>query len=158
MNYLRIIQLTDVLLPASELLLKSEFNAAVREAVVTFESSVRKKSGLKDMTGTDLMAKAFSFKFDSNAKKLTEKPRIRINNLSSISKRNEQEGVKFMAMGVMQGIRNIYMHSEGSDKLYYALQILTTIDLLLKLVIYSGSIAQEAPHPRIILKLQSATQ
>lgn len=155
-NYLRIIQLTDVLLPASELLLKTEFNAAVREAVVTFESSVRKKSGLKDLTGTDLMAKAFSFKFDLNTKKLSERPKIKINNLSTISKRNEQEGVKFMAMGIMQGIRNIYMHSEGSARLYYALQILTTVDLLLKLVIYTGSIAQEARHPKIVLRVKPA--
>lgn len=143
-NYFRIIQLTDVLRPASDLLLKSEFNAAVREAVVTFESIVRKKSGLKDLTGSDLMAKAFSFRFDPNTKKFIDRPKIKINNLSTISKRNEQEGVKFMAMGVMQGIRNIYLHTEGSAKLYYALQIITTVDLLLKQIIYAGSIATDA--------------
>ena len=139
-NYFRIIQLTKELKPSSELLLKSELNVSVREAFIKFETIVRKKSGLKNLVGKNLMAKAFSFKMDSN-KKVIEEPKIKVNNLSSISKRNEQEGIMYLAMGLMHGIRNIYMHSEGTHKLFYSIQIITLVNLLLKQILGWESIA-----------------
>ena len=140
-NYFRIVQLSKELKSVRELLLKSETNASVREALIKFETIVRKKSGLKDCYGKDLMAKAFSFKMDSNKRKIIEEPKIKVNNLSTISKRNEQEGIKLLAMGLMQGIRNIYMHSEGAHKLFYCIQIITLIDLILKQILGWESIA-----------------
>ena len=141
-NYFRIIQLVKPFHNAKDLMLKSESVAAVRDALVTFENIVREKSNLSDLMGPDLMAKAFSFKYDSNTKAITQKPRIPINSLSNVTERNEQEGIKFLAMGLMQGIRNIYMHTQGTEKLYYCLQIITTTDLLLKQVLGWQSVAK----------------
>jgi len=141
-NYFRIIQLVEPLSNAKNLLLKSESAAAVRDALVTFENIVREKAGLSDLMGPDLMAKAFSFKYDSKTNTITQEPRIAINSLSNVTERNEQEGIRFLAMGLMQGIRNIYMHTPGTEKLYYCLQIITTTDLLLKQVLGWESVAR----------------
>ena len=138
-NYFRIIQLNEELKKASSLLLKTEMTAAVREALIKFETIIRKKSGLKNCYGKDLMAKAFSFKMDRDI--VTEEPKIKINDLSTNTKRNEQEGIMYLAMGLMQGIRNIYMHSEGTTKLFYSVQIITLVDLILKQILGWTSIA-----------------
>ena len=141
-NYFRIIQLVEPLHNAVNLLLKTECVAAVRDAIVTFEDIIQKESGLSHLIGPDLMAKAFHFKFDSNTNTLIQPPRIQINRLSNLTDRNEQEGVKLLAMGLMQGIRNIYVDTKGTEKLYYCLQIITTTDLLLKQVLGWVSIAE----------------
>ena|SRR3989339_1470905 len=140
-NYFRIIQLTEPLNKAKDMMLKSESVAAVREALVTFESIVKEKSGFSDLMGSDLMAKAFSFKYDTQTNSITQEPKIKINSLSNITERNEQDGIRFLAMGLMQGIRNIYMHTKGTEKLYYCLQIITTVDLLLKQILGWKSIS-----------------
>jgi hypothetical protein len=139
-NYFRIIQLVDPLQTAAGLILKSECVAAVRDALVTFEDVVRSESGLSDLMGSDLMAKALSFKYDAPTDTVTEAPRIRIGDLSTVTGRNEQDGIKFLAMGLMQGIRNVYMHTQGSVKLYYCMQIITTTDLLLKQILGRRSV------------------
>jgi len=140
-KYFTIIQLSGELDKARHLFLESELVNAVRDAVITFENIVRKKSGLKDLIGADLMGKAFHFKFDPTTKRITEKPKIKLNNLLSISKRNEQEGIKLISMGVMQGIRNIYLHHEGNERLFYCLHIITLVDLLIKQITGWESIA-----------------
>ena len=131
-NYFRIIQISNELDASKKLLIKSELNASVREAIIKFETIIRNKSGLIDNIGASLMAEAFNFKIDLKTKEFIEEPKIKLNELSNISMRNEQEGFKLMTMGFMQGIRNIYMHTEGADRLYYALQIITIVDLFLK--------------------------
>jgi uncharacterized protein (TIGR02391 family) len=131
-NYFRIIQLSKELNEAKRLFLKSEFDASVREAIIKLETIIKDKAGLKDMMGASLMAEAFNFKTDPKTKEIIEEPKIKINELSDISKRNEQEGFKLLTMGFMQGIRNIYMHTQGAGRLYYALQIITMVDLFLK--------------------------
>jgi len=143
-NYFRIIQLVTSLQDAKILFLKSKSVAAVREALISLETIVREKSGLKNLMGSDLMVQAFSFKYDPTTDTITKEPRIRINSLSNITERNEQEGMKFFAMGVMQGIRNIYMHTKGTEKLYYCLQIITAVDLILKQVLGWQSIAESS--------------
>jgi uncharacterized protein (TIGR02391 family) len=134
-HYFRLIQLEKELEEAYRLILKNELNAAVREALIRFEAYVKKKSGLTDLIGLELMSNAFSFKYDQKSNIIIEYPKIQINDLSNITKRNEQDGIKFMAMGLMRGIRNIYIHSEPAGKLYYSLQIITIIDLMLKQII-----------------------
>jgi len=134
-NYFRIIQLVEPLRNAVNLFLRTECVAAVRDAAVTLEDIVQKESDLSELMGPDLMSKAFGFKFDSNTNTVIQPPRIQINRLSNLTERNEQEGVKLLAMGLMQGIRNIYIHTEGTEKLYYCLQIITITDLLLKQVL-----------------------
>ena len=140
-NYFRIIQLVKPLEKAMQLFLKSETVAAVREAIVVLEETIREKSGLSGLMGSDLMAKSFSFKFDQNTDTITDQPKIKINGLSNVTERNEQDGMRFFAMGIMQGIRNIYMHTEGTEKIYYCLQIITSVDLLLKQVLGWESIS-----------------
>jgi len=141
-QYFRIIQLSVSLEKAADLILKNEMTAAVREAIVTLETTVRKVSGLENQSGADLMAKAFSFKIDQQTKKVIEGPRVQINDLSSIFKRNEQDGVRFVAMGLMQGVRNIFMHSKGTEKLFYCLQVISTADMILKQIAGFGAIAE----------------
>lgn len=140
-NYFEIIHLSEDLNKAKTLFLTSELVGAVREAVIKFESIVRKKSGLKELRGSDLMAKAFSFKFDENKKVISEEPKLRVNDLSNVPERNEQEGIKFISMGLMQGVRNIYMHHEGNERLFYCLQIITMVDFLLKHIMGWESVA-----------------
>ena len=143
-NYFRIIQLSKPLEKSKRLIKKSELVAGVREALVTLENIVKEKSALKNLMGVDLMAKAFSFRCDQASGNIIEKPKIKLNKLKDISDRNEQEGIKFLAMGLMQGIRNIYMHTKGAENLYYCLQVITTVDLILKQILGEKSIATSA--------------
>lgn len=129
-NYFRMIQLSKSLEKAKRLFLKSEIEAAVREAIIQYETCVKNKSGL-DLSGADLMAKAFKFEINRNDNIIIEEPKIKLNDLSNNSMRNEQEGVQFLSMGLMKGVRNIYMHSEASEKLYHGLQIISMVDFLL---------------------------
>lgn len=130
-NYFRIIQLSDSLEKAKKLIIKGEYEASVREAVVIFESLVRNKSGLSKFMGSDLMAKAFSYKKNDKGT-ITEFPKIQVNDLSTISEINEQDGLKYLSMGVMSGIRNIYMHGPAEDRIYLALQIVSFINFLIQ--------------------------
>lgn len=130
-NYFRIIQLSDSLEKAKNLIIKGEYEASVRESVVVFESLVKNKSGLPKFMGSDLMARAFSYKKNDNGT-ITEFPKIQVNGLSTISEINEQEGLKYLSMGVMSGIRNIYMHGPAEDRIYLALQIVSFINFLIQ--------------------------
>lgn len=132
-NYFRIIQLSTDLERAKRLFLKNEIDAAVRESIIQYETKIRDKSGLSELLGSTLMANAFKFKTDRD-NNIVEEPKIQLNDLSNMSMRNEQEGIQFLSMGLMKGIRNIYMHTKASDKLYHGLQIITMVDFLLKCV------------------------
>lgn len=130
-NYFRIIQISSKLKKAKRLFLKSEIDSSVREAIIVFEFTIKETSKL-DLTGSNLMAKAFEFEFDKKTNAITQDPKIKLNPLTNQSMRNEQQGIKLSTMGFMQGIRNIYMHTEGSSKIYHALQIITMVDFFLK--------------------------
>lgn len=95
---------------AARLLLKSEFEAAAREAFVTVENYLKKKSGL-DSHGFDLATKSLSFEVDKKTGEITKAPLIAINNLRNESDRNEQDGIRYMLMGFFQGPRNLYQHN-----------------------------------------------
>lgn len=116
---------------AVRLALKGETASAVREATVMLETVVKKKSGLNAI-GVNLMDQAFSFDFDRRTNSITRPPLIQLNNLSTESKRNEQDGIRLLTMGVMRGIRNIFAHTKGTSKFYYCLNIITTIDMLIE--------------------------
>lgn len=105
---------------ALNLIYKSEFEAASREAFVVVESTLRKKSGL-DLHGFDLATKALSFEFDIKTGNLKREPLIHINDLRNESDRNEQDGIRYMLMGFFQGPRNLYQHrsiGSGPDNAY----------------------------------------
>jgi len=83
-----------------ELFDAGHFNEAVRKAMERFEDLVRETSGL-EAHGRALMARAFA-----NSKL------IDIGSLQPENKQDFQEGYKFLAMGAMAAIRNVFSHGD----------------------------------------------
>lgn len=94
------------------------FDTAVREATVILEVRVRDKSGLKDLSGRDLMSAAF--KKHTGALILSDDD-------------SEQEGVQLTFMGIVGWVRNSFHHrvidatAQGD-----AMRIIAFIDWLLE--------------------------
>ncbi len=109
-EFFEVYDLHPALADAVKLIYKSEFESAAREAFVTVENYLKKKSGL-DLHGFDLAAKALSFEIDKQSGELKRAPLIAINDLRNESKRNEQDGIRYMLMGFFQGPRNLYQHN-----------------------------------------------
>lgn len=93
--------------------LKGEYVSAARTATIILENEVKKESCDDGKFGVDLMSNALLFTYDSNANTVTKMPKIKLNDLSTNTKRNEQEGMKFLCMGLMAGCRNVFAHSHG---------------------------------------------
>lgn len=93
--------------------LKGEYAASARTATIILENVVKDYIGSDSLFGQDLMAQAFSFTYDQTSSKVQKDPLIKLNNLDSKTKRNEQDGMKFLCMGIMAGCRNIFAHSIG---------------------------------------------
>jgi len=77
----------------------NHFSQAIFEALKALESEIKKISKI-EFDGQNLINKAF---------KINE-PKIKLNPLSNILERDEQEGFRFIFMGVMRGIRNPIAH------------------------------------------------
>lgn len=73
---------------------------AILEAFKLIDLEVRKKSGLSDRDGADLMHHVF----DEN------KPILHINSLKTLSEKDEQHGFRFIFAGAMTGVRNPKAH------------------------------------------------
>ena len=89
------------------------------------------------------MAKTFSFEFDDKIKKLKKEPLIRLNSLETKIERDEQEGMKFLCMGLMKGARNILAHSTGEALPFKCLSLLSTIDFIIKEVTYGSPLTKD---------------
>ena len=87
-NFFEVYNIHPSLKHALNLVYKSEFEAAAREAFVFLETELRKKSGL-DSHGFDLATKALKFEVDSKGGVVTKPPLIAINDLKTESDRNE---------------------------------------------------------------------
>ena len=109
-NFFDVYNIHPALKAAQNLLCKSEFEAAAREAFVAVETVLKKKSGL-DSHGFDLATKALSFEVDKKTGEVIKAPLIAINALKCESDRNEQDGIRYMLMGFFQGPRNLYQHN-----------------------------------------------
>lgn len=118
---------------AMRLLEKSEFEAAAREAFVTVENCLKKKSGL-DSHGFDLATKSLSFEMDKNTGEIKKAPLIAINSLKTESDRNEQDGIRYMLMGFFQGPRNLYQHSHIGSGASNAISIVIEASFFLHLL------------------------
>lgn len=118
---------------AKRLLCKSEFESAAREAFVTVENLLKKKSGL-DTHGFDLATKALSFEFDKQTGELKKYPLVAINELKTESERNEQEGIRYMLMGFFQGPRNLYQHRHIGAGVSNAISIIVEASFFLHLL------------------------
>ena len=112
---------------------KSEFEAASREAFVTLENCLKKKSGL-DSHGFDLATKALSFEVDKKTGEIKKAPLIAINELKTESNRNEQEGIRYMLMGFFQGPRNLYQHNHIGSGVSNTISIIIESSFFLNLL------------------------
>lgn len=72
----------SALLDAIQLIYKSEFESAAREAFVALENYFKKKSGL-DSHGFDLATRALSFEIDKQTGEIKRAPLIAINDLKT---------------------------------------------------------------------------
>ena len=132
-DFFDVYKLHPALKDVQNLIYKSEFQSAAREAFVTVENTLKNKSGL-DSHGFDLATKALSFEIDRRTGEITKAPIIALNELKDESDRNEQDGIRYMLMGFFQGPRNIYQHnhvgSGPSNSISIIIQASFFLDLL----------------------------
>jgi len=118
---------------ALALVYKSEFESAAREAFVTVENYLKKKSGL-DSHGFDLATRALSFEVDKKTGEIKKVPLIAINELKTESDRNEQDGIRYMLMGFFQGPRNLYQHNHIGSGVSNSVSIIIEASFFLHLL------------------------
>lgn len=148
-GYLSLLGISRSLPNAVRLIRKGELVAAVRDASITLEETVRRKTNLS-ARGVELMDRAFGFEYDRAARRVTRRPKIRLNNLRTETKRNEQDGLRLIAMGLMRGARNIFAHSSGTSKFYHCLNIVTTVEWVLNHIASSdGTVAEDRSMLRL---------
>jgi uncharacterized protein (TIGR02391 family) len=128
------VQLHPLVAQASERLFKDgHYSQAIFEAYKTLNNFVKEKSGRLDLDGKDLMTKVFGFKYEGC--KILSSPVLQLNELSSQSDIDEQEGFKFLLMGAMIGIRNPKAHeSVTQSDPFRTLEYLALASLLIKKV------------------------
>lgn len=109
----------------AEMFRGGHFNEAVRKALERFEKKIQDAVGDHRTIGRDLMAKAFG----------GDLPPIALNALATGNDRSEQEGFKFLTMGAMSGMRNLYSHGDvGQMSVTDAIERLAFVSLLFKRV------------------------
>jgi len=109
----------------AELFRNGHFNEAVRKALERFEKAIQDAIGDHKTFGRDLMAKAFG----------GNQPPISLNDLKTANDRSEQEGFKFLTMGAMSGMRNLYSHGDVEQmSAMDAVERLAFVSLLFKRV------------------------
>jgi len=105
---------------SKSLFITSHFSQAILEALKALETVIREISGL-NFAGQDLINKAF----------IGNEPKIKLTPMNDIAERDEQEGFRFIFMGVVRGIRNPIAHkcTNWSDP-SLALKYLCMVSLL----------------------------
>ncbi|GIV04301.1 MAG: hypothetical protein KatS3mg015_3131 [Fimbriimonadales bacterium] len=88
-----------------EMFRNGHFNEAVRKSAERFEVCVQKKAGCTE-TGQALMARSFN----------PQAPLIALNDLETENEKNIQEGYRFLTMGMMRAIRNIFSHGDEDQR------------------------------------------
>lgn len=88
-----------------EMFRNGHFNEAVRKSAKRFEVCVQKKTGCTE-TGQALMARAFKLQV----------PLVALNDLTTENEKNIQEGYRFLTMGMMRAIRNIFSHGDEDQR------------------------------------------
>lgn len=132
-KFFEVYNIHPLLNKALNLIYKSEFEAAAREAFVAVEEELRKKSGL-DLHGFDLATKALSFEFDHKTEEVKRAPLVSVNGLKTESERNEQDGIRYMLMGFFQGPRNMYQHKHIGSSADNAFSVVIEASFFLKLL------------------------
>lgn len=112
----------EVIAAASDLFVDGDYSQAVFEALKALEQRVRSQGKL-DGSGRDLMAKAFT----------GNPPPIDVSVESGQSGRDEQEGLRLVFMGLIQGIRNPKGHElVEQENPQRALEYLGTVSVLFR--------------------------
>ena len=111
----------------------SQYEAAIRKAVVILENEIKKFAQLPNLNGAELVGEAFKCQIDKEGIIVIE-PIIKINNLSNINEINEHEGLKLMLLGFFKGTRNLYMHNNVSTAIYITLNTLTQVSYFLRAI------------------------
>jgi uncharacterized protein (TIGR02391 family) len=84
-----------------KLFMDGHFPEAILNAYKAVSNMVKEKTGL-DIDGKELMARAFN----------EQRPILKLTSMNRVSEIDEQEGFRFIFMGVMVGIRNPKAHDE----------------------------------------------
>lgn len=132
-GFFEVYNIHTALKDAVQLICKSEFESAAREAFVTVENYLKKKSGL-DSHGFDLATKALSFEVDKQTGEIKRRPLIAINDLKNESERNEQDGIRYMLMGFFQGPRNLYQHNHIGSGVSNSISVIIEASFFLHLL------------------------
>jgi len=108
---------------SGKLFSNGHYSQAIFEAFKYVNIHVKKKSGLSDLDGKNLMSQAFKL----------SSPKLRWTDLKTDSDKNEQEGFMFLYMGAIVGIRNPKAHDHIilKDEIK-ALEYLSFASLLMK--------------------------
>lgn len=107
----------------AEMFRDGHFNEAVRKALERFEKTIQDMISDQSLFGRDIMSKAFN---DNN-------PLIALNDLKTANDRSEQQGFRFITMGAMSGMRNLYSHGDISQmSAVDAIERLAFISMLFK--------------------------
>ena len=108
----------------------AHYSLAVQKACTYMHNTVREKSGRFDKDGADLMMAVFS----------PNKPLLRLNDLETISDKNEQQGYMFLLAGAMTGIRNPRSHEhDHEDSPEEALEMIVLVNHLMRMLDKSSS-------------------
>ena len=101
----------------------SYFARSVEEAFKLLNNAVKEKSGLADRDGAALMRAAFS----------ADSPTLRLNDLETVSEKDEQRGYMDIFAGSMTGIRNPRAHEHDlADEPEVALELLVLANHLMR--------------------------
>lgn len=113
----------EVMRAAGKLFQDGHYANAIEDACKALDGLVKLRSGRFDLSGTDLMQKAFS---PSN-------PILRFNDLKTESERSEQQGRMFLLAGAMLAVRNPRAHGLIEDSAENALDYVAFLSLLAKM-------------------------
>lgn len=141
----KVYDLNKKLSHAKKLMIHAEYESACRECFVVLENTIKKESGIRGSHGSDLVSKAFFFKYDKATFTVTQNPLIAINKLSNESEINEQDGVMHMMMGFFRGPRNIYQHNKVAVGFNMCFSILIETSFFLDIIINKHSLLTK-PH------------
>ena len=108
---------------ASQLFRDGHYSNAVEDAVKALYEVVQEKSEVTDQDGTNLMEYVFR----------TNKPILRVSNLTGESGKNEQKGLMMMFSGAVSGLRHPRAHKIIKDDPEMALEFIAYISMLAKI-------------------------
>ena len=115
----------DITSATRSLFVDGHYARAVEEAFKCLNNGVRRRSGITDKDGSDLMFHAFDPRL----------PVLRINRLNSVSEIDEQAGYRQILAGCMKGLRNPRAHEHQlQDNPNSALELLVLANHLMSVL------------------------